>query len=149
MVLQHSTGWCTVIRREELPNLDPVNGRGFREMRAAVKRGESVRIVGLGVIKREAATDGDYQDVCIGGIVRRHLIVRVGCRLILTAAVAKDETAVTAFGGDLLAADVRRLARALGAPVEVWAPAKGHYATINDTRVWQRGKETLITTVQP
>lgn len=67
-------------------------------------------------------------------------------RLTLTAAVAKnavrdleDET----FEGVALDTDVRHLARALGAPVEVWAPGKHGMVTTTHSG------PKLITTVSP
>lgn len=106
-----------------------------------VKRGEAVRIVGLGTLARVYAytggSDGNYR-----------------FRLTLTATAAKacgdsDWTHVACGRASVADArsdvhhDVRHLARALGAPVEVWAPEAAYRGMAE-----HKGPR-LITTVQP
>lgn len=97
-----------------------------------VKRGEAVRIVGLGTLvmhdQRETIRGAD----CVGPDPRY--------RLTLTAAVAK---ATARLGHGQFFYDTQCLARALGAPVEVWAPEAAYRGMAE-----HKGPR-LITTVQP
>ena len=118
-------------RRDEI-NDDGVNGVYWRtEVAARVRRGESVRIVGLGTLARKPHLDA----YAIRGVYR----------LTLTAAVAKtfahDLDADNDRGNGVMR-DVRHLARALGAPVEVWSPGRPGTA-------WRDFGGTHVTTVQP
>lgn len=100
-----------MIRRETLsmPPDGPTYLDAMREVRR-VQRGESVRIIGLGTLVRRDAP-GDVPVY----------------RLTLTAAVAPRPSAYTspewALPSDLHT-DVRHIAAALGAPVEIYAPGK-------------------------
>lgn len=89
-----------VIRRERLCGVGWAEG-----LCRDIGRGEAVRIIGLGTLER----------VKVAPTWRAY-------RLTLTAAVVKNEVArdggVSAMS--TMVSDVRHLARALGAPVEVW-----------------------------
>lgn len=117
-----------MIRREDLTKPVPVakNFAGtYADLAAAqAKRGESVRVVGLGTL-----IDTDPRN-----------FVSVGpYRLTLTAGVAK-----LVRDGHLFDRDVRHLARALGAPVEVWAPPSGKGGAYESDY-----RTTRITTINP
>jgi hypothetical protein len=107
-----------VIRREHLASTATVGGnpRTTPSHLAAerVKRGEAVRITGLGTL----------------ALAKSEKSTRYVYRLTLTAAVAKALGGAIDFASDSpdrpLLVDVRHLARALGADVEVWAPSVSH-----------------------
>jgi len=105
-----------VIRREDLARVSPRVGVDTVADDAAerVQRGESVRIAGLGTLARAYPSLAGPAEPCV-------------YRLTLTAAVAKathhanPQARVVLKEWREMTSDVRHLARAIGAPVEVWA----------------------------
>lgn len=93
-----------MIRRAHLASL--AGWTGEPPLVTRVKRGESVRITGLGTLARV--------------VTPAPVSAEVSYRLTLIAAVAKDYS--VGYEATALETDVRHLARALGAPVEVWSP---------------------------
>lgn len=126
-----------MIRREHL-GLDISHGDNATVAAEAVQRGQSVRIVGLGTLAVALpGTSGEMMSP-----------PPAAYRLTLTAVMSRYfapgfEAAATGRGE--LLADVRHLARALGAPVEVWSPGK----CVRGGCGPDPAVPTLLTTVSP
>ncbi len=131
-----------MIRREQIDDTAGVSDAGFwthaDDAAERVKDGEDVRIAGLGVLAWRMCSD---ECTGAGHCSRRHTY-----RLTLTAVVAKSTLRTNALLGEECASDivhdVRHLARAIGAPIEVWAPRPSR-------SVPPGCGARLITTVQP
>lgn len=119
-----------MIRRDELACDAPDGDETIADLVAyRVKAGEMVRIAGLGMLVR-------YD---LGGPGEPRY------RLTLTAAVAKKyHPEALACEVASIEDDVRHLARALGAPVETWAPGATQRAPLP-----YRANDRHITTVRP
>lgn len=116
------------------------NGReatGAQHVAHAVQRGESVRIVGLGTLKAEGrwltrAFDATRQPDAY-------------CLTLTTDVIQAFRPFETHGFPQVLFDDIRHIARALGAAVEVWAPGK----CVRGGCGPDCGAPKLITTVQP